>query len=504
MHFRRSARALMAAPPSERGFVLPVVLGVGVITILLGVMMIERSSQNRISAIAQKANVRSSAAAEGGITQLQALLNRYRPLATYCSDKALSNYCGSAISWQTVPNAALNPCSTNPSEPSSQIQSYARQEWINATSNPADGQYRLMSYQYQPNAVNPAIGTGALVVQGRINPDDSIRTATAQIKVNFNVTRDPGLGTPPGLWISQNQVAETSSSAALQTNVRDSTCLGDAASTNAVQQLQRQTQLPFVYQPTPGIAFPELPPEGNTSTATTQPRTYSINAIDNRATALPRTPQHHSEMERDRNREHQPDQGSDSAAEIDSETNSTATAGHNSTLTYRVKAKEDGQSIYLNNPTAILKLGTEAQTIVLDLEGGLTVAGGGKILLVAGSTLIIYAHGAVNLSGNGSIPAIEQEGTPAAARVQIYVYPSDSAPAPAVSLSGDSVPLYVTLVAPTSTVQSSARVQGSIWAKSWKGEGSTSVVQDPLNASDLKLLWSPRISPITAWKRGDS
>lgn len=497
----------MATPPSEQGFVLPVVLGVGVIIILLGVMMMERSSQNRIAAIAQKANVRSSAAAESGITQLQALLNRYRPLATYCSDKALSNDCGSAISWQTVQNAALDPCSTNPNEPITQIQSYARQEWINATSNPADGQYRLMSYQYQPNAINAAIGTGTLVVQGRINPDDAIRTATAQIKVNFNITRDPGLGTPPGLWISQNQVAQTSSAVALQTNVRDSTCLGDAASSNAVQQFQRQTQLPFVYQSTPGIALPELPLEGNTLTAIPQPGTYLISSIDNRETALPRR-YRQSEDERERNEEYHSTEAShtdvDDGSEDDSPTPSTAAAANNSTLTYRVKANADGQSIRLTNPTAILKVGTGSQTVLLNLNGGMTITGGGKILLASGANLIIYAHGAVTLAGNESIPAIEQEGTPSAGRVQIYVYPSDLEPAPAVSLSGDSVPLYVTLVAPTSTVQSSARVQGSIWAKSWEGKGSAAVVQDPLNASDLKLLWPPRISPITAWQRGDS
>jgi Tfp pilus assembly protein PilX len=513
MHFRSSTRALMATPPPEKGFVLPVVLGVGVIIILLGVMMIERSSQNRTAAIAQKANARSSAAAENGITQIQALLNRYRPLATYCSDPSLSN-CGSATTWQTVSNTALDPCSTNPNEPITRIQSYARQQWNNATSNPADGQFRLISYQYQPSAANPNIGTGTLVVQGRINPDDSIRTATAQIKVNFNITRDPGLGNPPGLWIAQNQTAQTTSSVVLQTNVRDSTCLGDGASSNPVQQFQRQTQLPYAYQPTPGIALPELPPEGNSLPITTQLRTdwtRSIRNIDNRATTLPRF-HRQSEMEHERNGEDQPDEASredaddvpEDVPEDNSETPLPAEVANNRTLTYRVKANADGQSIRLTNPTSILKIGTGAQTVVLNLKGGMTIAGGGKILLDSGANLIIYAHGAVNLAGNGSIPAIEQEGTPSAARVQIYVYPSNSVPAPAVSLSGEAVPLYLVLVAPASVVTSSARVQGSIWAKSWQGEGSAAVVQDPLNASDLKLLWPPRISPITTWQRGDS
>jgi Tfp pilus assembly protein PilX len=491
MLFRRSIGALIATPPSEKGFVLPVVLGVGLITILLGIMMIERSSQNRTAAIAQSAAARSSAAAEDGIAQLQALLNRYRPLATACSDKALSSYCDSAISWQTASNAALDPCSTNPNEPITRIQSYARQQWSNTTSNPADGQFRLISYQYQPDAANPAIGIGTLVVQGRINPDDSIRTATAQIKATFSITRGPGLGNPPGLWIQQNQTAETSRSVKLLTNVRDSTCLDNPASSTPVQQLQAQIQPPYVYQSTPGIAFPDLPLEGYSLPAVKPPGTYSIRAIDNRAIALPRANQQQSE------------QDLDDVPEEDSETPSNDPAD-NGTLTYRVKANADGQSIRLSTPTAVLKLGTGAQTVVLDLSGGLTVTGGGKILLASGTTLILYVHGSVNLAGNGAAPAIEQEGTPSATRVQLYVYPSDLAPAPEVNLSGDSVPLYVAVVAPASVVKSSAQIQGSIWAKSWQGEASASIAQDPFNASDLKLLWPPRISPILSWQRGDS
>jgi Tfp pilus assembly protein PilX len=513
MHFRSSTRALMATPPPEKGFVLPVVLGVGVIIILLGVMMIERSSQNRIAAIAQKANVRSSAAAEHGITALQALFKRYPPLAIYCSserpkaDKSASPFCSTTPSslniltgnnlplWLNISKDALDKiddsCSTNSTELKIIIQSYANQQWRSISDNLADGQFRLVSYQYYPNTKNPAIGTGSLTVEGRINPDDAIRTATTQLKVNFNITHDLGLGAPPlpGLWIQENQTAGASSSVKLLTNVRDSTCPSDAASFNPVQQLKAQTQSPFIYQPTPGITFPELPLEGvdlasTTAAVNSASEATQIEAIESPAISLPSPTQ--------------PQLGSNTTTDT-------------SVLTYRVKANKNGQSIHLTNSSDVLKIGTDSETVVLNLEGGLTITGGGKIQLAPNKRLIIYAHGPVTLSGEEKTAAIEQVEDPlekakplSARRVQLYVYPSNSVPAPAVSLSGEAVPLYLVLVAPASVVTSSARVQGSIWAKSWQGEGSAAVVQDLLNASDLKLLWPPRISPITTWQRGDS
>jgi hypothetical protein len=513
MPFRRSTRTLIALYPLEKGFVLPVVLGVGVITILLGVMMIERSSQNRIAAIAQKANVRSSAAAEDGITQLQALFKRYPPLAIYCSnerpkdDKSASPFCSTIPSppniltekdlplWLNIPKDALDKiddsCSTNSTELKIEIQSYANQQWRNISDNPADGQFRLVSYQYYPNTKNPAMGTGSLTVEGRINPDDAIRTATAQLKVNFNITRDLGLGAPPlpGLWIQENQTASAYGSVKLLTNVRDSTCPSDAASSTPVQQLKAQIQSPFTYQPTPGITFPELPLEGVDSASTTAAvnsvsEATQIEAIESPAISLPSPTQPQSD---------------------------SITTTDTSVLTYRVKANKNGQSIHLTNSSDVLKIETDSETVVLNLEGGLTITGGGKIQLAPKKRLIIYAHGPVTLSGEEKTAAIEQvenplekANPPSAMRVQLYVYPSASAPTPEVNLSGDTAPLHLVLVAPASVVKSSARIQGSIWAKSWEGEGSATVVQDPLNASDLKLLWPPRISPITAWQRGES
>jgi Tfp pilus assembly protein PilX len=471
---------LRTKPNSEKGFILPVVLGVGVITMLLGVMMIERSSQNRVAAIAQKANARSTAAAEQGVTQLQALLNRYRPLTTACSDVSLSTACSSPPSWKTINNKALDPCSADDSQPIPWLQPYANQEWKNSTADPADGRFRLVSYEYKPGTTANPIETGTLVVEGQVNPDDAVRTATTQLKVEFNVIRNPGLNSPPGLWIQDNQASAAANTVQLLTDVRDSTCPGGDRTATAAQQIQGQIQPPNVFQPTPGLAFPELLPASAapaSSTSTTNPATGTnpIDAIEHLKATLPSPTQ--------------PPSGS--------------------VLTYRVKANSAGQSIHLTDASDVLEVDAGANTVVLDLEGGLTLTNGGRIKIAANTTLIVYAHGTVTLDNKGTNAAIEQQGTPSANRAQVYVYPppspaspSDPPPAPyTVNLGGDNEPtLYLSLFAPSAKVTSSMKVQGNIWAKSWEGTNNAAIAQSPITLSDLKLLWPPRISPITAWQ----
>jgi hypothetical protein len=498
---------------------------------LLGVMMIERSSQNRVAAIAQKSNARSTAAAEHGVTQLQALLNRYRPLATACSDASLSTACSSPPSWRTINNKALDPCSADDSQPIPWLQPYANQVWKNSTADPADGQFRMVRYQYEPDASDSAIGTGTLVVEGQINPDDAPRTATTQIEVNFKITRAPALGTPPGLWIQDNQAPETSRTALL-TNVRDSTCPVAEKIYNPAPALQSQIQTPYGYQSTPGVAFPKLPLEGAALISNTVTGANDINPIDGPMSGLPSPTQ--------------PQSGS-------------------STLTYHVKADNNGQSINLTNPSGVLEVGKAGEIIVLDLEGGLTLTNGGRIRiasnaqltiythgsttltaygttpaielepnakliiytdgptnltgngkapavqLAVNSNLVVYAHGPVNLVGNGTAPVIEQKQDPSnllvawepsATRVQFYVYPPElpSESPYDVNLGGNETPLYLSLFAPYSKVTSSAKVQGAIWAKSWEGQASAEIAQSPIALSELKLLWPSHISPITAWQ----
>jgi hypothetical protein len=433
-------RTIKAVKPAE-GFVLPVVLAVGLITILLGTMMIERSSQNRITAIAQKANTRSSAAAEYGVAQLQALLNRYSRLAT---SSPLS-------SWATISDTALDPCGITPDD-LARIRSYANPDyWSNVSANPSDGQFRLVSYE-------AGSGTGTFVIEGRINPDDAVSLANTLLKVDFGIARAPRVGNAPGLWIEQPQAAAIDSSVQLRASFRDPTCPGDAAHVALAEKLKMQIQSPYGYQSAPGIAFPGLPPVSSSSSLASGFTATPVGAVDN-----------------------------DNAS-----VNSPKAS--------------DGQSVNLTKPSDSRTLGTGSDTVVLDLKEGLTITGGGKIVLASGSKLMIYAHGPVTLAGTETSSAIEQEGTPSAARVQIYVYPPEKASEPPypVRLSGVEKPLYLSLFAPASKVTTSAWVQGSIWAKSLEATGSAVIKEDPISLSALNLIWPPRIAPITTWQRQEN
>ena len=109
-----------------------------------------------ITATAQKETARSLAAAETGITQFQSLFNRYRPLATYCSSNVTPapSTCGT-VTWQTVENSNLagsDVCETAATLVKDYADDFTNNQWKSVSTNPNDGQFRLVSYFYKPDA----------------------------------------------------------------------------------------------------------------------------------------------------------------------------------------------------------------------------------------------------------------------------------------------------------------------------------------------------------------
>jgi hypothetical protein len=471
---------------STKGFVLPVAIGVGLIAILLGVMVIARSSQNRVTATAQKETARSLAAAETGITQFQSLFNRYRPLATYCSNTSAPAppSCGSRFTWQNVEDSALagsDVCEAAATLVKDHADDFTSNQWKSVSANPSDGQFRLVSYFYKPNAAGgtPLLpGTGELTIEGRVNQNSdnsaSNRTSATRIQIQFPVANlPPNSADVPGLWVSRGADSTVlDSTVQLKTNVRDSVC---TAATNTT--LRSQQPSPYEYQSTPGNYFPLLPAEGNSPPVTGVAGFYDISSPINQSEKLPR---------------------------IDDKD-----AGN--VYTYRVAANSN-KSIDLTGGQVFF-VGESSKTVVLYLDGGLTVDTS-QITVASGSKLIIYAHGPVTLSGTSTINPIDQEDTLASERVQLYVYPpsSSSVPAPTVSISGGSAskPMQLLLFAPQSQVSfnKEAKVKGTVWAKSWQGAtdnsvsatATTDLEQASTDLTSVKMTF-PRISPITTWQR---
>jgi hypothetical protein len=465
----------MNSSTSEKGFVLPIAIGVGLIAILLGIMIIARSSQNRVAATAQKETARSLASAETGISQFQSLFNRYRPLSTFCSTTAT---CATATTWQTATNPVLAPDGAC-EDAAAIVQDYAddakNNEWKNVSDNANDGQFRLFSYAYSAALSGSQLGTGTLIVEGRVNPNDdgssSNRTSTTRLNVQFKVNDGrTTAGELPGLWINADSDSSADSSVVLSTNIRNSTCAPNSAQ---VDQLKAQvsSSSTYRYEAVAGESFPSLPKQG-LSLANLGAYT-SIPVIDNGSSSLQ---------------------------------NLTGA----SVVTYQVAQKNDLSINLFSSPAFTVGTSDAPATFILYLEGGMNIADGSQIIVTSGSKLIIYAHGSVALGGSPAPPAvpIAQDGTAEPKNVQIYVYPSVSegaVTAPTVSIgSGSGSAMDLFLFAPKSqvTMDSGAQVKGMIWAKSWVGSSGAEIFQSSINATDLDQVdFPPRISPITVWQR---
>jgi Tfp pilus assembly protein PilX len=443
---------------SNQGFALPVAIAVGLLVSLLGLFMVTRATQTRFGATAQKSSTRSLAAAEAGLAQIQSLLKRYRSLALHCSRSDIG--CAvNPVTWQTMTYGRVDACYPTPGESVALVQNYASRAWQALGTAKADGEFRLISYQYTPTPGGAAnvVGQGALVVEGRVdaNADDStsFRTSTARLRVTFNVMDKPGLETPPGLWIKAASTA--ASSVTLNTNVRDANCADESPT------IEARVQSPYTYQSEPGDDFPQLPAAGDAAPELSAPGVHELPTLDGSTLALPR---------------------------------SGADTPHNKVLTYYVRETK-GRSINLSkSPNATLNIGSGAETVVLHLEGGMTIDNGNRIQVADGVKLIIYAHGPITLANNAN-PALAHATTPGVpSNIQLYSYTPDD-----ITLSG-SLPLSFFLFAPRARVITTVPVQGNLWAKSIESSGAAILTQSVLDPTTLNLVWPLRVDPLTSWR----
>jgi Tfp pilus assembly protein PilX len=194
---------------NENGFAIPIAVGMGLIMILLALTAIAKSQDDRVTSINKKDTARSLLAAESGVTQIQALINRYRTIASYPACQGnwkTDNTCsdtGTSASWALATNlpSSLNAvCSAQAGLSSAQstVQGWANTNWKKVDSNETEtdptkqkGEFRLLDYR-----------GGILTVEGRINGTQS-NQALSQLKVTvpqFN----PGSQPVAPLWVTGN------------------------------------------------------------------------------------------------------------------------------------------------------------------------------------------------------------------------------------------------------------------------------------------------------------
>lgn len=196
---KKQTQAGLERSTGNEGFALPIAIGLGLMTVLIGATMVVRSHGDQVTASAQKATASSLSVAEVGVTQVQTFLNKYR------------GYASVPYPWTGYLNSLVNSCT-----PGNDFYDSASafDGWI--TVGGGIGQFKVISYQ--PPAT-PA-GNGILVIQGRALQGTTIRSTT-QLQVSIPVLRTAiPLGPAPGAWAQNFGLGNNR----IQGNVIDAAC----------------------------------------------------------------------------------------------------------------------------------------------------------------------------------------------------------------------------------------------------------------------------------------
>jgi archaellum component FlaF (FlaF/FlaG flagellin family) len=131
---------------SDRGFALPIAIGIGFVFLLIAATLVMRSQGDQVTASAQKATARSLGTAETGVTRVQSLLNEYGILAsTTLIDLPTSP---TSSSWKQIyVNSTPSACGS--SGAATKIEGYRLNEWETLS----DGsKFKITEYTYKPNS----------------------------------------------------------------------------------------------------------------------------------------------------------------------------------------------------------------------------------------------------------------------------------------------------------------------------------------------------------------
>lgn len=198
---------MLVAHSGDRGFALPLSIGLGMVMLLATLTIVLKSSQDRGSASTQQATGKSQSIAEVGVTRYQSFLANNPGLTVYSDCQGARNSSGVCPDTVTTPswsNTGSIPGVTG----STEIASAAQTNWQNVASDSSQGQFRLLSYVFRADdASKPtaAPGTGTLIVEGRVNQStagtEDIGTSTARLEVSTRVQSQGTL--PPGLRVNE-------------------------------------------------------------------------------------------------------------------------------------------------------------------------------------------------------------------------------------------------------------------------------------------------------------
>jgi hypothetical protein len=415
----------------QRGFTLPLSIGVGISMLLLGSLMIARSNVDQGTAIAQVQGAGALSVAEAGVARTLSQLNSplYAHLVTqsYDRDRGDGNpYLGpdqTLRSGDNIPANILNQWVTNCD---GTIPAGLLGDTIGAGTG--QGTYTVLAYRY-----NSGTGMGSLLVEGRFGG------STARVQVSVSQRTRQAAVAFPGLYASNtvnmgnNDVLKVPSQTGVNANIICGSCT---------------TPAPIVYSCTTG-----------------QPTATGVTAI---RTAMGRNS--NSDVD---------GQGIIASLNLPALPIPPASgAGRNSITTIdttmtlpRAGDTFDASGVY---------------HYVINGANSIDLVGGAKTLTInppAGRSVRLYVSGNITISGNA---ALVHGGT--ADRFAIFGTGNTSQ---TITLNGGAAAANTFIYAPNATVgvnggSSTPDFRGAVWARSWNGSASNNVeIEVPDNMPTL-------------------
>jgi len=445
---------------SERGFVMPAVMGLGIVMLLVGATMIVRSQGDRVTAATQRSTAQGLSVTEAGLTQAQALLKVFPKLA-----KAdFSN-------WPAIYSANYASCTA-----ANVSSALIGGSWVNVDpANANKGQFRILSYTY-----DTATQTGTVKVQGKLD-SSNVSNSTKVLQANVPVVALQGVPVP-GLWaegfsMGNNQV---------DGNILVYGC-GIPSGVSSANIVPGSTS---TLTSSVSVAFPELP-ELPTFTATVNGLPSTQAAVCSAVAtppALPTVPCYQlyfpagataATLSGNIPQEIEPNVTLPRATDI---------AGSDGIYRYLVGKNGSGNSIDLSGSDQITIDPTKK--VILYLQGNINMAG---------NTKLVHTGTATDFQIFGSDGAGK------------YKHPNDTTAASSYKTTsliiGGNTSATMFIYAPEATAgingggNQPVSITGSVWVKAWNGSNANqTVVAQNANWDQLALTRPTTIASFQTWQ----
>jgi len=234
------------------GFVMPMVILIGLILTLVGFAMMQRASSQKNDATSKETTAKALSVAEAGIARITNLLNapsrRFLATLPACNDPFDSRQPGQACNdassgsnivvpnWQNLSTTQVQnwttaaACETVPPSELTAIQALSNNAgWQSLP----QGEFRLVGYRFTPTAPNTTLGrspgTGTLIVEGIVNRGQA-NEAVSRIQVEIPVQPGPTNNVSvPGLWVTDTNSGSVVGNNTIAGDVLVNDCEGNLA-----------------------------------------------------------------------------------------------------------------------------------------------------------------------------------------------------------------------------------------------------------------------------------